>query len=82
MVAPSGEHLRGKGMVYLQGKSCVIHTCRFRGEVLTMSRYTNLRTFTFEWVEFNIPLNTQNCFGNETLKAIDCVDTDNQTTTK
>jgi len=33
-------------MVYLQCKNCVIHE-RFSGEVLTMGRYTNLRTFTF-----------------------------------
>jgi len=33
------------GMVYLQGKSCVTIPERFRGEVITTGRYTNLRTF-------------------------------------
>jgi len=28
-------------------KSCVIHAERFRGELLSMGRYTNLSTFTF-----------------------------------
>jgi len=35
------------GVVYLQCKNCVIHTERFTGQILTMGRYTNLRTFTF-----------------------------------
>jgi len=37
------------GMVYFQGKSCVIHTWALQGEVLTMGRYANrtYSTFTF-----------------------------------
>jgi len=49
-MAPSdGERLRVKaGMVCLQCKTCVIHIPElFRGELLTMGRYTNLCTFTF-----------------------------------
>ena len=37
-------------MVCLQRKSCVIHAERFRGELLSMGRYTNLFTFTFSKV--------------------------------
>ena len=29
--------------------SCVIHAEHFRGELLSMGRYTNLSTFTFTW---------------------------------
>jgi len=34
-------------MVCLQCKNCVIHTLRFRGELLTMGRYTNLSSFYY-----------------------------------
>ena len=46
MVAPSGERLRGKGRygVFAGLKLCDPY---LRGEVLTIGRYTNLRTFTF-----------------------------------
>jgi len=29
---------------------CVIHAERFRGELLSMGRYTNLSTFTFTYI--------------------------------
>ena len=45
MVSPSGERLRGEGMVCLQCNNCVHE--RFRVELLAMGHYTNLTSFTF-----------------------------------
>ena len=46
VISISGKRLRG--VVYLQRKNCVIHTSEhFRGELLTMGRYTNPACITF-----------------------------------
>jgi len=48
LVAPYGECYEVKsGMASLQCNNCVIHTRVLQGELLTVGRYTNPASFTF-----------------------------------
>ena len=49
------------GMVCLQCKNCTIHTERFRGEFLTMGRYTNLYLYLFTTFTLRSSVNRRNC---------------------